>query len=82
MLLVSKKGAAQRRHACANRRFALTEQSSLAHLQASLQMRLRSIITDGVRVVQKQKRDTREGYLSFAGGPSRTRTLDRPVMSR
>ena len=29
-----------------------------------------------------KKRDNRKGYLSFAGGPSRTRTLDRPVMSR
>ena len=33
-------------------------------------------------IFYKQKRDNREGYLSFVGGPSRTRTLDRPVMSR
>ena len=32
--------------------------------------------------VHKQKRDNHEGYLSFVGGPTRTRTLDRPVMSR
>ena len=36
---------------------ALAEQSALAHLQASLQMRLRLIITDVVRVVRQQKRE-------------------------
>ena len=36
----------------------------------------------GLQWFHQQKRDNREGCLSFVGGPSRTRTLDRPVMSR